>query len=234
LLESEESDPSETISRAPLSVRNVVTRDPIAVHGNNIIDPSQSISDIQEQDASNLRPLLMRDNLPVFIDGSARDTPLDQSEEESLADSTGSRHHEFDSEGSDIYGDLSTARSGMNTSSNRLNEILDDDDYLEHMERGVPMNRSISTPYSDEEAPMFIVEDDLAELMERGEPRQVDGALRAASVVYSEADSNEDVDEEPRVSLDACIPSSTHDDSLRMESNEEVELVEPEEVRHSS
>lgn len=72
--------------------------------------------------------------------------------------------------GSDTYNDLSTARAGMNASSNRLNEILDDDDYLEHMERGVPMNRSISTPYSDDESPSkFIVEDELVELMERGE-----------------------------------------------------------------
>ncbi|KFH70643.1 hypothetical protein MVEG_03493 [Podila verticillata NRRL 6337] len=72
--------------------------------------------------------------------------------------------------GSDIYNDLSTARAGMNASSNRLNEILDDDDYLEHMERGVPMNRSISTPYSDDESsPKFVVEDELVELMERGE-----------------------------------------------------------------
>lgn len=211
----------------------MVAGDPTAVHGTATIDPSHSVSNGQEQDASNLRPLLIRDNLPVFIDGSARDTPLDQSEEESLADSTGSRHHEFDSEGSDIYGDLSTARSGMNTSSNRLNEILDDDDYLEHMERGVPMNRSISTPYSDEEAPMFIVEDDLAELMERGEPRRVDGVLRPESVMYSEADANEGVDEGPRGSLDARIASSTHDDSLS-DSTEEVELVVLEEVYRSS
>ncbi|KAF9586735.1 hypothetical protein BGW38_002757, partial [Lunasporangiospora selenospora] len=70
--------------------------------------------------------------------------------------------------GSDIYGDLSTARS-FNASCNRLNEILDDDDYLEHMERGVPMGRSISTPISDEESsPKYIVEDDIAELMEQG------------------------------------------------------------------
>ncbi|KAF9192111.1 hypothetical protein BGZ50_008841 [Haplosporangium sp. Z 11] len=74
-----------------------------------------------------------------------------------------------DSEGSDIYGDLSTARTGISASSNRLNEILEDDDYLEHMERGLPMNRSISTPYSDEESPKFIVDDHLVELMERGE-----------------------------------------------------------------
>ncbi|KAF9430135.1 hypothetical protein BGZ94_008162 [Podila epigama] len=78
--------------------------------------------------------------------------------------------------GSDIYRELSTAHTGKNASSNRLNEILDDDDYLEHMERGVPMNRSISTPYSDDEVPSrFIVEDELVELMERGEPRPLEG-----------------------------------------------------------
>lgn len=81
-----------------------------------------------------------------------------------------------DSEGSDIYGDLSTAYTGRNMSSNRLNEILDDDDYLEHMERGVPMDRSISTPFSDDETPKFVMEDDAVELMERGEPQSVDGA----------------------------------------------------------
>ncbi|KAG0198188.1 hypothetical protein BGX28_008346 [Mortierella sp. GBA30] len=83
-----------------------------------------------------------------------------------------------DSEGSDIYGDLSTARSGINASSNRLNEILEDDDYLEHMERGVPMNRSISTPYSDDDSPKFIVEDEVVELMERGEPRDTAAVSR--------------------------------------------------------
>ena len=81
-----------------------------------------------------------------------------------------------DSEGSDIYGDLSTAYTGRNMSSNRFNEILDDDDYLEHMERGVPMDRSISTPFSDDEAPKFVMEDDAVELMERGEPQPVGGA----------------------------------------------------------
>lgn len=81
-----------------------------------------------------------------------------------------------DSEGSDIYGDLSTAYTGRNMSSNRLNEILDDDDYLEHMERGVPMGRSISTPFSDDETPKFVMEDDAVELMERGEPQSVGGA----------------------------------------------------------
>ncbi|KAG0359123.1 hypothetical protein BGZ54_010098, partial [Gamsiella multidivaricata] len=91
-----------------------------------------------------------------------------------------------DSESSDLYGDLSTARSGMNASSNRLNEILDDDDYLEHMERGVPMNRSISTPYSDDESPKFIVDDEDVELMERGEPRPLDGTSVARHEALSE------------------------------------------------
>ncbi|KAF9899822.1 hypothetical protein EC991_008251 [Linnemannia zychae] len=81
-----------------------------------------------------------------------------------------------DSEGSDIYGDLSTAYTGRNMSSNRLNELLDDDDYLEHMERGVPMDRSISTPFSDDETPKFVMEDAAVELMERGEPQFVGGA----------------------------------------------------------
>ncbi|KAF8947305.1 hypothetical protein BGZ47_009602 [Haplosporangium gracile] len=98
-----------------------------------------------------------------------------------------------DSEGSDIYGDLSTAYTGRNMSSNRLNEILDDDDYLEHMERGVPMDRSISTPFSDDESPKFVMEDDVVELMERGEPQPVGGAP---------ADHLETLDDEEDVNAD--------------------------------
>ncbi|KAG0024431.1 hypothetical protein BGZ82_010444, partial [Podila clonocystis] len=91
--------------------------------------------------------------------------------------------------GSDIYKDLSTARASMNASSNRLNEVLDDDDYLEHMERGVPMNRSISTPYSDDESPSkFIVEDELVELMERGERPLSGQPLAAPSEQPEESD----------------------------------------------
>lgn len=178
-----------------------------------------------QHDLSDFRPLLMRDLLPVFIDESSRDTPLGQSEVESLADSTGSHNshqHQggFDSEGSDIYGDLSTARSDMNTSSNRLNEILDDDDYLEHMERGVPMNRSISTPYSDDEAPKFIVEDDLAELMERGEPRSMDGVIRlesTGSTSESETEGMEDGGVEIRDSSNEPTMSSDRENSLQMD-----------------
>ncbi|KAG0095416.1 hypothetical protein BGZ93_005915 [Podila epicladia] len=101
-----------------------------------------------------------------------------------LDDATGEHTSEvkdssFSDTSSDIYNDLSTARAGMNASSNRLNEILDDDDYLEHMERGVPMNRSISTPYSDDESQLkFLVEDELVELMERGE-RPLSGQVLA-------------------------------------------------------
>ncbi|KAG0048053.1 hypothetical protein BGZ83_006941 [Gryganskiella cystojenkinii] len=177
----------------------------------NLTSESMSrVSEVNIPTLADLPPLLMRDHLPVFIDGSSRDTPLDQSEVESLADSTGSNHQGFDSEGSDIYGDLSTARAGMNASSNRLNEILEDDDYLEHMERGVPMNRSISTPYSDEEVPKFIVEDDLAELMERGEPRPVGGALSSRPVssdLESDAETDQ-VDLEVTASVDGLAGSS--------------------------
>lgn len=98
-----------------------------------------------------------------------------------------------DSEGSDIYGDLSTAYTGRNLSSNRLNEILDDDDYLEHMERGVPMDRSINTPFSDDETPKFVMEDDEVELMERGEPQPGGGASSdILETLDDEQDANSD------------------------------------------
>ncbi|KAF9291167.1 hypothetical protein BGZ68_004872 [Mortierella alpina] len=117
---------------------------------------------------------IMQDPLPEPLDSAPPNNPYDQEESSSNAQDLGGAAS--DSEGSDIYGDLSTARSGINASSNRLNEILDDDDYLEHMERGVPMNRSISTPYSDDDSPKFIVEDEIVELMERGEPQRLDAA----------------------------------------------------------
>lgn len=194
-----------------------------------------------QHDLSDLRPLHMRDHLPVFIDGSSRDTPLDQSEVESLADSTGLHPHQHqggsDSEGSDMYGDLSTARSDMSTSSNRLNEILDDDDYLEHMERGVPMNRSISTPYSDEEAPKFIVEDDLAELMERGEPRPADGVIRlepAGSTSESETEGMEDGAVETRGSFEEPTTSLDRETSSKTDAvpADQSENSVPEEVKY--
>ncbi|KAF9955666.1 hypothetical protein BGZ72_003516 [Mortierella alpina] len=117
---------------------------------------------------------IMQDAIPEPLESASLIATLEQQEPSNVAqDHSGVAS---DSEGSDIYGDLSTARSGINASSNRLNEILDDDDYLEHMERGVPMNRSISTPYSDDESPKFIVEDEIVELMERGEPRGLDAA----------------------------------------------------------
>ncbi|KAI1313847.1 hypothetical protein EDD11_002448 [Mortierella claussenii] len=137
---------------------------------------------------------LKSDTLPEFIEADALLDP-DQLELEfssnniPIADDTkgglGS-----DSEGSDIYGDLSTARGLTIGSSNRLNEILEDDDDLEHMERGVPMNRSISTPYSDDEPPKFIMDDDLVELMERGEPRPTDGSS-ADLMEHSDHDGEE-------------------------------------------
>ncbi|KAF9964020.1 hypothetical protein BGZ70_007026 [Mortierella alpina] len=117
---------------------------------------------------------IMQDTPPEPLESASLNTAYEQQESSKVAQDLGGVAS--DSEGSDIYGDLSTARSGINASSNRLNEILDDDDYLEHMERGVPMNRSISTPYSDDESPKFIVEDEIVELMERGEPRRLDAA----------------------------------------------------------
>ncbi|KAF9115377.1 hypothetical protein BGX27_007996 [Mortierella sp. AM989] len=113
------------------------------------------------------------DTLPEFVEASTLDTPLEQPILSLVGEDV--KGPGSDSEGSDIYGDLSTARTALVGSSNRLNEILDDDDFLEHMERGVPMNRSISTPISDDEQPKFIVDDDLVELMERGEPRPIGG-----------------------------------------------------------
>ncbi|KAF9941320.1 hypothetical protein BGZ67_005371 [Mortierella alpina] len=115
---------------------------------------------------------IMQDPIPEPLELGSLSTTYEQHESSNVAQDLGGVAS--DSEGSDIYGDLSTAHSGINASSNRLNEILDDDDYLEHMERGVPMNRSISTPYSDDESPKFIVEDEIVELMERGEPRGLD------------------------------------------------------------
>ncbi|KAF9135688.1 hypothetical protein BGW39_001087 [Mortierella sp. 14UC] len=121
------------------------------------------------------------DSKPYYADAAVTSHLLVKENAASLhrSDSRGSvgelKRSVSDSEGSDIYGDLSTAYTGRNMSSNRLNELLEDDDYLEHMERGVPMDRSISTPFSDDETPKFVMEDDAAELMERGEPQSVGG-----------------------------------------------------------
>ncbi|KAF9207340.1 hypothetical protein BGZ49_000644 [Haplosporangium sp. Z 27] len=112
------------------------------------------------------------ETLPEFVEASALDSPLDQPALISVTEDI--KGLGSDSEGSDIYGDLSTARNTLLGSSNRLNEILDDDDFLEHMERGVPMNRSISTPISDDEQPKFTMDDEVAELMERGESQPGD------------------------------------------------------------
>ncbi|KAG0223792.1 hypothetical protein BGW41_005361 [Actinomortierella wolfii] len=80
--------------------------------------------------------------------------------------------------GSEILRELSTARMARTTSSNRLDETNDDDDFLEHMERGVPMDLPISTPesQSDDErgnglqgVSLPVLEDDLVDLLERGE-----------------------------------------------------------------
>ncbi|KAG0212509.1 hypothetical protein BGX33_003497 [Mortierella sp. NVP41] len=120
------------------------------------------------------------------------------------------KHSVSDSEGSDIYGDLSTAYTGRNMSSNRLNELLDDDDYLEHMERGVPMDRSISTPYSDDDSPrFFVMEDDVVELMERGEPQPVDGApVEQLETLEYEHEVDEDDNQATRSVLEHGIDAS--------------------------
>ncbi|KAG0328832.1 hypothetical protein BGZ99_004320 [Dissophora globulifera] len=129
-------------------------------------------------------------SLPQFIEADSVDN------EPSIAQSAepaalGARS---DSEDSDIYGDLSTAREMMSRSSNRLDEAQEDDDFLEHMERGVPMNRSISTPYSDDEPPKFVMDDEVVELMERGEPRPVPGT--PAMLIESLDDIENDAEDE--------------------------------------
>ncbi|KAF9926967.1 hypothetical protein FBU30_003609 [Linnemannia zychae] len=122
------------------------------------------------------------DRKPYYADSAVTSNLLVKEEPSLLqgSDSTGTvselKRSGSDSEGSDIYCDLSTAYTGRNMSSNRLNEILDDDDYLEHMERGVPMDRPISTPVSDDESQKFVMEDDIVEQMERGEPQYIGGS----------------------------------------------------------
>ncbi|KAF9361736.1 hypothetical protein BGX26_012457 [Mortierella sp. AD094] len=137
--------------------------------------------------AQTLSLQIKNDELPEFIEASGLETPLERPVLISVAEDV--KGLGSDSEGSDIYRDLSTARAALIGSSNRLNEILDDDDFLEHMERGVPMNRSISTPISDDEQPKFTVDDDLVELMERGEPRPVDGVAADVLETLDEGDN---------------------------------------------
>ncbi|KAK3819946.1 MAG: hypothetical protein J3Q66DRAFT_428634 [Benniella sp.] len=112
------------------------------------------------------------DTLPEFVEADNLGSPGD--EPDSISVVNDNRGVGSDSEGSETYNYLSTARTSMIGSSNRLNEILEDDDFLEHMERGVPMDRSISTPFSDDESPKFGVDDDVVESMERGEPWPAD------------------------------------------------------------
>ncbi|KAF9360547.1 hypothetical protein BGX34_007730 [Mortierella sp. NVP85] len=112
------------------------------------------------------------DTLPEFVEADNLGSPDDEPDLISVVNDN--RGVGSDSESSETYNYLSTARTSMIGSSNRLNEILEDDDFLEHMERGVPMDRSISTPFSDDESPKFGVDDDVVESMERGEPWPVD------------------------------------------------------------
>ncbi|KAF9571482.1 hypothetical protein EC968_000513 [Mortierella alpina] len=152
---------------------------------------------------------IMQDTIPEPIESTSLNTTYEQQGFSSVAQDL--ENVASDSEGSDIYGDLSTARSGINASSNRLNEILDDDDYLEHMERGVPMNRSISTPYSDDESPKFIVEDEIVELMERGEPR---GLASTSLEHHDDLDDNSDSTSPAALHLRSPSPAPASSEEL--------------------
>ncbi|KAF9335819.1 hypothetical protein BG006_010534 [Podila minutissima] len=148
-----------------------------------------------------------------------------------LDDATGEQSSEvkdssYSDTGSDIYNDLSTARAGMNASSNRLNEILDDDDYLEHMERGVPMNRSISTPYSDDEIqPEFIVEDELVELMERGERPLRGQALTHPSEDLEESEEADTHTDPIEHGIDGSKLATSFDATLELATEDSTEVA---------
>ncbi|KAG0220528.1 hypothetical protein BGX31_010900 [Mortierella sp. GBA43] len=136
---------------------------------------SLHISSVDYTESSAVSLQIKPDTLPEFIEADKLESPVDEPDSTSISNDL--RGVGSDSEGSDTYGYLSTARTFTLGSSNRLNEILEDDDFLEHMERGVPLDRSISTPFSDDESPpKFIVDDDVVESMERGEPWSAGGA----------------------------------------------------------
>ncbi|KAF9972717.1 hypothetical protein BGZ73_004144 [Actinomortierella ambigua] len=128
--------------------------------------------------------------------------------------------------GSEILRELSTARTGRSASLNRLNDTNDDvDDYLEHMERGVPLDRPISTPenQSDDgqqgDSPRGptprLLEDDLVDLLERGETGP--SPPTSSRAAFGSTGNNNDT-EEPRISLEGSNQTLPQSSSASMTS----------------